>query len=51
MAAGPVNSSGAGVFKQVSDMAYSIPSDVTIIDCNRAGLRDRLYVGDAGGQV
>ncbi len=24
---------------------------MTIIDCNRAGLRDRLYVGDAGGQV
>jgi type IV pilus assembly protein PilY1 len=32
-------------------MTYSIPSDVTIIDCNRAGLRGRLYVGDAGGQV
>ncbi len=34
-----------------ASMLYSIASDLTIIDSDRDGLADRLYVGDLGGQV
>ncbi|MFK7891945.1 MAG: pilus assembly protein [Granulosicoccus sp.] len=33
------------------DMAYSIPSDLTIIDSDGDKTSDRLYVGDVAGQV
>lgn len=32
-------------------MDYSIPSDITVLDMNRDGLADQMYVGDMGGQV
>lgn len=35
----------------LSNMVYSIPSEVRVIDINRDGLADQLYVGDMGGQV
>ncbi len=35
----------------VTDMKYSIPSDVRIIDMDGDGAIDRLYVGDMAGQV
>ncbi len=34
-----------------SDMLYSIPSKVRVIDINLDGLADQLYVGDMGGQI
>lgn len=34
-----------------TDMIYSIPSDLTIIDSDRDGAVDRAYFGDLGGQV
>jgi type IV pilus assembly protein PilY1 len=35
------------------EMAYSIPSDIAVLDTNEypQGYMDRLYVGDAGGQM
>lgn len=41
----------AGHDEVFADMDYSIPSDVTVIDINRDGLADQIYVGDMGGQV
>lgn len=38
-------------FLNVSEMTYSIPSDVSVIDRDRNGLSDRAYVGDTGGNV
>jgi type IV pilus assembly protein PilY1 len=35
----------------VPGMTCSIPSDVTVLDKNRDGFADRLYVGDTCGQV
>ncbi|MBI3772292.1 MAG: hypothetical protein HY272_06300 [Gammaproteobacteria bacterium] len=50
--AGPAGSSNGGNPNLVlSDMKYSIPSDVSIIDINHDGYADRLYVGDMGGQI
>lgn len=37
--------------KQVTEMHYSIPSRITILDTDGDGLDDRLYFGDTGGQV
>jgi type IV pilus assembly protein PilY1 len=34
-----------------SDMLYSIPSQIRVIDINLDGLADQLYVGDMGGQI
>jgi len=36
---------------QLSDMLYSIPSDIRVIDANLDGNADQMYVGDMGGQV
>lgn len=35
----------------VSDMKWSIPSAVSVVDVNADGFIDHLYVGDMGGQV
>ncbi|WP_210396388.1 PilC/PilY family type IV pilus protein [Motiliproteus sediminis] len=35
----------------VGDMDYSIPSEVKVIDINRDGFVDQMYVGDMGGQI
>lgn len=32
-------------------MLYSIPSDIALVDRNKDGYIDRLYVGDTGGRV
>ncbi len=34
-----------------SDMEYSIPSDIRVVDIDFDGLSDQMYVGDMGGQV
>ncbi len=34
-----------------TNMRYSIPSDLTLIDSDGDSLADRLYVGDLGGQL
>lgn len=34
-----------------SDMQYSVPSDIRVIDLNFDGLVDQFYFGDMGGQV
>lgn len=34
-----------------SDMDYSIPSNINVLDINRDGLADQMYVGDMGGQI
>ncbi|RDE24101.1 VWA domain-containing protein [Motiliproteus coralliicola] len=34
-----------------ADMDYSIPSKINVIDMNRDGMADQLYVGDMGGQI
>jgi len=44
-------SSDSGANLPLSDMQYSIPSDLTIIDTDGDGRVDRLYVGDTGGQL
>ncbi|MEH6650223.1 MAG: PilC/PilY family type IV pilus protein [Motiliproteus sp.] len=35
----------------LSEMVYSIPSEIRVIDINRDGAVDQLYFGDMGGQV
>ena len=35
----------------VPDMSCAIPSDVTVLDKNRDGFADRVYVGDTCGQM
>lgn len=42
---------GSGATKTFSDMNYSIPSDISLVDINSDGFTDQLYVGDMGGQV
>ena len=46
-------SGGAGVSftKNFTDMIYSIPSDISIIDIDLDGKADQLYVGDMGAQL
>ena len=34
-----------------SQMQYSIPSDLRVIDINSDGLADQIYFGDMGGQI
>ncbi len=46
-----ISGAGSGAEIIVSDMQYSIPSRVRLMDSNGDGLTDRLYVGDTGGQV
>lgn len=46
-----ISGAGSGADIIVSDMQYSIPSRVRLMDSNGDGLTDRLYVGDTGGQL
>ena len=48
--AGPSDSAGTPNLV-LTDMTNSIPSDVTVIDTNFDGYKDRMYVGDMRGQV
>lgn len=36
---------------QLTDMRYSIPADIRVIDVNGDGVMDRFYTADMGGQV
>jgi type IV pilus assembly protein PilY1 len=36
---------------EITNMKFSIPSRITIVDSSQDGIDDRLYVGDTGGQV
>lgn len=36
---------------QLSDMDFSIPAQIGVIDLNGNGLADKMFVGDMGGQV
>jgi type IV pilus assembly protein PilY1 len=36
---------------EISDMTYSIPSDIAKVDTDGNGKVDRLYVGDTGGRI
>jgi len=38
-------------FSGVTGMNYSFPSSVTVLDTDSNGFVDKLYVGDAGGQM
>ena len=44
-------SSDVGATLTLSNMQFSIPSDLTLLDANGDGAVDRVYVGDVGGQV
>ena len=44
-------SSDTGASKVLSNMKYSIPSEITALDTNGDKSVDRLYVGDTGGQI
>jgi type IV pilus assembly protein PilY1 len=44
-------SAGTPYYRAKTSMTYSIASDITVIDRNRDGKSDRLYVGDTGGNV
>ena len=47
-----INALNGDVVKKFdTDMAYSIPSEVMIIDINDDGFVDKAYVGDTGGQM
>jgi type IV pilus assembly protein PilY1 len=37
--------------KNVPEMKYAIPSDVTFVDRNLNGKTDKIYVGDLGGNI
>ncbi|OUS06708.1 hypothetical protein A9Q81_02165 [Gammaproteobacteria bacterium 42_54_T18] len=37
--------------KHFSDMKYSIPSKMTVLDMNGDGYADKMFVGDVGGQL
>ncbi len=43
--------SGVSFTKSFTDMVYSIPSDISIIDIDLDGKADQLYVGDMGAQL
>jgi len=41
----------SGGSTEFTEMQYSIPSDIRIIDINGDGLLDQMYFGDMGGQI
>lgn len=45
------DTSGSGETLTVPDMAYSMPAAPTVIDRDRDGFLDRVYIPDTGGQV
>ena len=45
------SNSGASSHTTVSDMKWSIPSDVSAVDLNVDGFIDALYASDLGGQI
>ncbi len=49
--AGTGHSDGSDPDLVLSGMTNSIPSDITILDMDRDGYADRLYVGDMGARI
>ncbi len=45
------NAGPSGANLNISEMNYSIPGDIRVIDVNNDGLADQMYVGDVGGQL
>lgn len=43
--------SNTGADLNLTNMQFSIPSDLTLMDANGDGAIDRIYVGDVGGQI
>ncbi len=37
--------------EDATNMTFSMPSDVTVLDSNADGYHDRIYVGDTGGRM
>jgi len=50
-ASGPVSGSEPAPSLELSDMLYSIPSDIALVDADLAKRTNRLYFTDVGGQV
>lgn len=46
-----ISGASTGADIQISDMRYSIPSRISLMDSDGDGIEDRLYVGDTGGQI
>ena len=46
-----ISGAGSGADIEVTDMHFSIPSEISAVDSNGSGVTDRLIVGDTGGQV
>ena len=50
--AGPTVGPGDGSYSAiVAGMSYAMPSDPTVLDTNRDGLDDRIYIGDTGANI
>jgi len=45
------STAGADGDIEVANMKYAIPSRISVLDSDRDGFHDRLYVGDTAGQV
>ena len=45
------NAVGAGQGLNLTAMKYAIPGDLSLLDINKDGLADMMFVGDTGGQV
>ncbi len=43
--------SSSGATLNLAQMKYSIPSDLMLVDSDGDGSKDRIYVGDTGGQI
>ncbi|WP_455210277.1 PilC/PilY family type IV pilus protein [Kaarinaea lacus] len=49
--AGPSTDPNGTYTQSFTDMNYSIPADLRVIDINNDGFADQMYVGDMGGQL
>jgi type IV pilus assembly protein PilY1 len=47
----PSNTAASATSFYAADMIHSFPASVTVVDSDGNDVHDRLYVGDAGGQV
>nr|WP_241737506.1 PilC/PilY family type IV pilus protein [Neptunicella marina] len=45
------SASDANASENISDMKYSIPARISVIDRDSDGLADHMYVADTGGQI
>ena len=46
-----VRATGDGINQEFSDMRYSMPGSVRVIDVNQDGLADQFYASDTGGRI